>query len=106
MEVASATISITRTSPNDVGVRQIYVAVDGTTVAELLHGQSFTTQVTAGHHRLRANNTLVWKSLECRLEAGEQARFEVINRPGFGTYALLGLLGTGPIYLTFQRSDD
>jgi sarcosine oxidase gamma subunit len=105
MDPGRATITITRTSPSDVRVRQVYVSLDGKNVAELLYGESCTIEVAAGPHRLRANNTLVWKTLECRLEPGEHARFEVINRPGFGSYALLSLLGSGPIYLTFQRSD-
>jgi hypothetical protein len=105
VDAARATITIRRQSPNDVRVRQIYVSIDGTNVAELLYGQSCTIDVEAGPHRLRANNTLVWKTLECRLDPGEHARFEVVNRPGFGSYALLSLLGSGPIYLTFRRSD-
>ena len=105
MDATRATITINRKSPNDVRVRQIYVSIDGKNVAELLYGQSCTIEIEAGLHRLRANNTLVWKTLECRLNPGEHARFDVVNRPGFGSYALLSLLGSGPIYLTFRRSD-
>jgi hypothetical protein len=103
MAAAPATITVTRRSSDDVRQRQIYISVDGKTVAELLFGQTFTGQVAAGPHRLRANNTLVWKTLDCHLIPGEHATFTVVNRPGFGTYALLSLLGTGPIYLTFER---
>jgi hypothetical protein len=103
MDTLPATISIARRSPNDVRIRQIYVSIDGKTVAELLYGHSFTTELPAGPHRLRANNTLVWKTLDCDLAPGEHARFNVVNRPGFGTYAMLGLLGGGPLYLTFER---
>ena len=98
-----ATITVTRKSPADVKQRQIYVSLDGQPFAELLFGQHITRQVTAGSHRLRANNTLVWKTLECRLQPGEHARFTVVNRAGFGTYALLSTLGAGPIYLSFER---
>lgn len=101
--VQTATITVSRRAPEDVRHRQIYVSVDGKTEAELLFGDSFTGQVPAGRHRLRANNTLVWKTLEIDLAAGEHAHFKVVNRPGFGTVMLLGLLGTGPIYLTFER---
>jgi hypothetical protein len=105
MEIRLATVTITRRSPADVRVRQIYISIDGRSAAELLFGQSFTTRLEAGAHRLRANNTLVWKTLDCDLKPGEHARFEVVNRPGFGTYAMLSLLGTGPIYLAFERTD-
>jgi sarcosine oxidase gamma subunit len=105
MESPPATVTITRRSPADVRVRQIYISIDGRSAAELLFGQSFTTRLEAGTHRIRANNTLVWKTLACDLKPGEHARFEVVNRPGFGTYAMLSLLGTGPIYLAFERTD-
>ena len=103
METPTATVTVTRRSPTDVKQRQIYVTLDGKPFAELLFGQSFTGAVPAGSHRIRANNTLVWKTLDLHLEPGEHARFVVVNRPGPGTYALLSLLGTGPIYLTFER---
>ena len=103
MEPGTATITVTRKSPTDLKVRQIYISIDGRTAAELLFGQSFTTSVPAGPHRLRANNTLVWKTLDTDLKPGEHARFTVVNRPGFGTYAMLSLLGGGPIYLIFER---
>ena len=106
MESGRARITVSRTSPQDVRVRQIYVSLDGRTAAELLYGQSFSMEVDPGAHRLRANNTLVWKTITCELEPDEHARFQVVNRPGFGTYLMLGLLGTGPIYLTFAREQD
>ena len=83
--------------------RQVFVSVDGRSFASLLFGESFTGEVPAGPHRLRAHNTLVWKTVDCDLAPGEHAHFRIVNRPGFGTYALLSLLGTGPIYLTFER---
>ena len=106
MEKRTATITVTRRAPQDVRVRQVYLSIDGKTVAELLFGQTFTIDVEPGPHRLRANNTLVWKTVDCDLEPGERATFVIINRPGPGTYAMLSLLGTGPIYLTFERTID
>ena len=103
MAEPQSTITVSRRSPADVRQRQIYISVDGQHFAELLYGQTVTSQVPAGSHRLRANNTLVWKTLECHLRPGEHARFTVVNRAGFGTYALLSTLGAGPIYLTFER---
>jgi hypothetical protein len=103
MPEGQATITVTRKSPEDVRHRQIYVSVDGKEFAELLYGETFTGAVPAGRHQMRANNTLVWKTLQCDLRPGEHARFTVVNRPGFGTYTLLTLLGAGPIYLTFER---
>lgn len=100
---AAATLTITRRTSTDVKVRQIFVSIDGRRAAELLYGQSFTTEIEPGVHRLRAHNTLVWKTVDCELGPGEHAEFVVVNRPGFGTWAMLSLLGSGPIYLTFER---
>lgn len=105
MEKTTAAITVERKSPNDVRVRQVYLSLDGRRVAELMYGDSFTTEVEPGPHRLRAHNTLVWKTLEFELRPGEHAHFTIVNRPGPGTYAMLSLLGSGPIYLTFERTD-
>ena len=103
MSEGTATITITRRSPDDVRQRQVFVSVDGQPFASLLFGEAHTGEVPTGPHRIRAHNTLVWKTVDVDLQAGDHIRFRIVNRPGFGTYALLSLLGTGPIYLTFER---
>ena len=103
MSAPAATITFSRTSANDVKQRHIFVSIDGEQAAELAYGQMVTREVPAGEHVLRAHNTLVWKTLPCTLQPGEHARFTLVNKPGFGTWAMLTLLGTGPIYLTFER---
>lgn len=100
-----ATITLVRRSPDDVKQRDVFVSLDGQRFAELAFGQLVSKEVAAGPHTLRAHNTLVWKTLQCDLRPGEHARFTLVNRPGFGTWAMLSLLGTGPIYLTFERED-
>jgi hypothetical protein len=103
MAEPTARITIARRAAEDVKQRQVFVSMDGRPLAALLYGETFTGEVPAGVHRFRAHNTLVWKTLDLELNAGEHARFRIVNRPGFGTYAFLSLLGTGPIYLTFER---
>ena len=103
MTETPATITITRRSPNDVKQRHIFVSLDGQSIAEMAFGDSVTREVSPGEHTLRAHNTLVWKTLPCTFVAGENTRFTVVNRPGIFTWAMLSLLGTGPIYLTFER---
>jgi hypothetical protein len=94
---------VSRRHPKDVKDRQIVVSLDGASFGTLLFGDSVTRDVTPGEHRIRAHNTLFWKTLDVDLRPGEHARFIAINRPGVGTFSLLGLLGTGPLYLTFER---
>lgn len=96
-------VVLTRRAANDVRQRQVFVSLDGQPIAALLFGESVAVDVHSGKHTLRAHNTLVWKSIPVELRPGEEARFTLVNRPGFGTYAMLSLLGTGPIYLTFER---
>jgi hypothetical protein len=99
----AARITITRRHESDVRDRQIVVSVDGEHLDTLLYGQQATREVTPGPHRLKAHNTLFWRNLEIDLQPGEHARFIVINRAGSGTLSLLGILGVGPLYLTFER---
>lgn len=103
MDSQTATITISRRSENDVKQRHIFVSMDGERIAELEFGRAVTREVPPGRHSFRAHNTLVWKTLECDLKAGEHVQFIVVNKPGLATWAMLSLLGTGPIYLTFER---
>ena len=80
--------------------------MDGERIAVLEFGDTVTRDVPPGRHVFRAHNTLVWKTVACDVNPGEHVRFNAVNKPGFGTYAMLGLLGTGPLYLTFEREAD
>lgn len=103
----TAAITVRRQSKEDVGYREIYVSLDGESLGVLRHGDAVTRETTPGAHRLKAHNTLFWKTLEVTLTVGEHASFVAINRAGWGTYSVLaffiGFLGAGPLYLTFER---
>lgn len=101
-----ARITVTRRDRADVRDRQVIVSLDGEPLATLMFGESVTRDVAPGPHRLRAHNTLFWKTVDLKLEAGEHARFTAVNRAGFGTFSLLGLFGAAPLYLTFRREGD
>jgi hypothetical protein len=103
VETDMARVTVTRRDEKDVRDRQIIVSIDGSPLATLLYGQQATREVPAGPHRLKAHNTLFWRNLEADLKPGEHAQFVVINRAGSGTLSLLGILGVGPLYLTFDR---
>jgi hypothetical protein len=98
-----ATITVSRTSPDDVGIREIFVSVDGEQVGILSAGESVSHEIPAGPHRIRAHNTLFWKTHDVVLQPGEHARFRVINRAGWGSFGFLMMLGASPLYLTFER---
>jgi hypothetical protein len=103
MDESAARITVTRRDPRDIRDRQIVVSIDGEELATLLYGEAAARDVPPGRHILRAHNTLFWKTLKVDLEPGDAARFIVVNRAGSGTFSLLGLLGVGPLYLTFER---
>jgi len=98
-----ARITIRRESPDDVGFREIFVSLDGEQIVILRPSETFTLEVTPGPHRLRAHNTLFWKTHELVLKPGEHAKFVAINRAGFGTFGFMTFLGASPLYLTFER---
>jgi len=102
-ELFPATVTVTRTSESDFKSRQLIVWVDGERVATLLWGDSVTTELQPGPHRVRVSNTLVWKTVAFDLQPGEQVFFEAINRVGPGTFTMLIVLGAGPLYVTLKR---
>ncbi len=103
MEHAPARLTVERTSDEDVRQRQIVLSLDGSPFATLLHGESASRDIAPGHHRLRAHNTLVWKTVEFEITAGETIRFLTVNRAGPGTVTMISLLGVGPLYVTLER---
>ena len=98
-----ACITVARRSPDDAGVREIYVSVDGEEIAVLKNGEAVTRELPAGPHRLRAHNTLFWKTLDVVLQPGEHARFKAVNRAGWAAFGFLMVLGATPLKLTFER---
>jgi hypothetical protein len=106
MSAGTAKVTVTRKDPRDIQDRQVVVSLDGKPLATLLYGKEVTREVPPGPHRLRAHNTLFWKTIEFDLAPGEHARFRVINRAGTGTFSMLGLLGVGPLFLTFEREPE
>ena len=84
MDERGARITISRRDPKDVRDRQIVVSLDGEAFATLLFGHEASREVAPGEHRLRAHNTLFWKTLEISVAAGEHAHFSVVNRAEIG----------------------
>ena len=98
-----ATITVSRQSPDDAGIREIYVSVDGEQIAILKNGEAVTHDLPAGPHRLRVHNTLFWKTQDLVLKPGEHARFRSANKAGWGSFGFLMVLGAAPLYLMFER---
>ncbi len=98
-----ASITVSRQSAEDAGVREIYVSVDGNEIAVLKNGQAVTHELPAGPHRLRAHNTLFSKTHDLVLQPGEHARFKAANVAGWAVFGFLMVLGAAPLKLVFER---
>ena len=96
-------VTVERTSETDAQHRQIILSIDDQPFATLMFGKSETKSIEPGRHKLKAYNTLVWKTVAFDVAPGQHVRFQVINRPGRWTYPMVALLGVGPIYLTVER---
>jgi len=99
VQSGQARITVSRQRPGDIGQREVFVALDGKEFAILQYGDAVTRDIESGHHLLRFHNTLFWKRIEVDLRPGEHAHFTVLNRAGWGTYAMASVLGAGPVYL-------
>ena len=98
-----AQITIRRTSPDDIQLRQIVVKLDGKRVAdELMYGDTVTIPVAPGRHRLRVDNTWNWKTLDLDVAPGDHLKFLAVSRAGRFTWFLVGTLGAGPMYVSIQ----
>ena len=98
-----ASITVSRQSAEDAGVREIYVSIDGKEIAVLKNGQAVTHELPAGPHRLRAHNTLFSKTHDVVLQPGEHARFKAANIAGWAVFGFLMVLGAAPLKLVFER---
>jgi len=100
-----ATITVSRQSPDDAGIREIFVSVDSEEIAILKNGEAITHDLPAGPHKIRVHNTLFWKTYDLVLRPGEHARFMAANRAGWGSFGFLMVLGAAPLYLTLEREN-
>ena len=98
----TARLTIHRSSAEDARQRQVILSLDGNEIATLLYGQHHTREIPAGHHRLRANNTLVWKTIEFDAAPGDDLHVTIVNRAAPGMLALVALFGAGPMYVTME----
>lgn len=98
-----SSLTVVRNHADDVKQRQMIVWLDGERIGTLMYGDDVTRDIEAGPHRLRVSNTLFWKTVDFDVKAGEQARFEIINRAGKITWPMLALVGVGPLYVTVRR---
>jgi hypothetical protein len=104
MDIAPARITVSRNAADDVQDRQVVVSLDGERWVSLMFGHSATREIAAGHHVLKADNTLFRKALEFDIEPGSELRFCVASHRGPGTSLFL-LLGAPFYYVRVAREE-
>jgi hypothetical protein len=103
MSGAPARLVVARVLPIDVAQRQVYVSLDDERIATLLFGERVERDIAPGPHRLRLNNTLVWKTVAFDAQPGETVEFHFANRSGRFALPFLAVMGVAPLYLTVER---
>jgi hypothetical protein len=96
-------LTIHRTSTEDVRDRQIIMSLDGKKICTLMYGQTFSCEIVPGSHTLRANNTLLWKTVAFEAEPGDDVHYTCVNRAPGSLFYLLFVFGVGPLYVTLTR---
>jgi hypothetical protein len=94
---------VSRTLEGDCGQRQVYVDLDGESLGNLLAGERFVKEITAGRHFLKLNNTLVWKTIKFEAADEEHVEYRFANKAGRFALPFLAVMGVAPLYLAVER---
>ena len=97
------TVTLSRTHPRDCGQRQVFARIDQGKRIALVFGETVTVEVSPGRHRLRAHNTLFWKTVDFAMEPAEHIEFLFINEARWWTAGMVGLFGSAPLFLTVRK---
>lgn len=96
-------LTVRRTSKDDVQDRQVYLSVDGEEWATLLYGRAVTREIAPGRHTLKANNTLVRKTVTFDVKPGEHVRFQCINQAHWTAMMFMAFLGAAFLTVRLVR---
>lgn len=94
---------ITRREARDVRQRQVFVSLDDQPLGDLVFGEEISREITPGPHTLKANNTMIWKTVKFEAKAGDEVRFSAVNYSGRGFWMLMAFAGVAPLYLAIER---
>jgi len=96
-------VSVQRTSPKDVKIRDLLVSIDDQPDENLSFDRSIDFPVAAGDHTIRVSNRLFSKIDHFTIASGESISYSVANIPG-GCFSILLILGGAGAYrVTLDR---
>lgn len=104
--IGPAMITVRRTADDDVRDRQVYLSIDGEDWATIYYGQTATREIAPGRHTLKANNTLVRKSVVFDVRPGEHVRFQCINKAHWTAMVFMAFLGAAFLTVRLVREQD
>lgn len=96
-------LTVRRTAPDDVQDRQVYLSIDGEDWVTLLYGQEVSRELAPGPHTLKANNTLVRKSVTFEVRPGAHVRFQCINKAHWTGMLFMAFLGAAVLTVRLER---
>jgi hypothetical protein len=96
-------LTVRRTARQDVQDRQVYLSVDGEEWATLMYGKSVSREIAPGRHVLKANNTLVRRSVTFDAAPGEHVRFQCVNKAHWTAMVFMAFLGAAVLTVTLTR---
>ena len=99
----AARLVLRRRSDRDARQRQVYASLDGEYLGMMVFGDQIVREIAPGHHLLKANNTLIWKSFPFEARPGEEVTISLVNYQPRGFMAMLAILGVGLLFLSIER---
>ena len=99
----TATLSITRDTPDDVQDRWIRVWLDGTFWDVLRYGKTLTTEIDPGRHTIKVSNTLSRDTMAFDARPGELIRLRCHNSISKGGFLSILMIGVAAIRVRLER---
>lgn len=101
-----AMLTVRRTAKDDVQDRQVYLTLDGEEWGTIFYGKEITREIAPGRHTLKANNTLVRKSVIFDVKPGEHVRYQCINKAHWTAMMFMAFLGAAFLTVKLVREKD
>ena len=101
-----AMLTVRRTAKDDVQDRQVYLTLDGEDWATIFYGKEITREIAPGRHTLKANNTLVRKTVVFDVSPGEHVRYQCINKAHWTAMMFMAFLGAAFLTVKLVREKD
>jgi hypothetical protein len=90
---APATIEIFRDTAEDVQDRWVRIFIDEAPAEILRYGETLRRELSAGHHRIKAHNTLSRDAVEIDVAPGETLRIRCHNHFARGGVLMMLTIG-------------